>query len=154
MNSEGVYRLTLYINEGLKELERVVIDIQVASVQIKAFDKLLGAEVDSAKLFDFNPSLRKTFTKNGDGSSSLVIGNSVLNAKSEMSLSGYDIIATTDTTFDWVKGGYQVDKNGDTYFLIKAGSSLNINYKPFYRSYDAGTGTISTRSLSNTGGTF
>lgn len=33
--------------------------------------------------------------------------------------------------FDWVNGGWKIDENGDTYFCVKSGTSIDINYNLF-----------------------
>lgn len=38
---------------------------------------------------------------------------------------------TLSDNFDWINGGWKTDENGDTYFCVKSGTSVDINYNLF-----------------------
>ena len=42
---------------------------------------------------------------------------------------------TLSDNFDWVNGGWKVDEAGDSYFCVKAGTSVDINYYLFNDNY-------------------
>ena len=62
---------------------------------------------------DFNPSGR---TNNDSGYDTFVYGN-------------YSM--TVSDNFDWNNGGWKTDVDGNSYFCVKAGSSMSINYPLF-----------------------
>ena len=68
----------------------------------------------SGKAFDFNPSGRS----NSDTNFATYTNN------------GYTM--SVSDNFDWTNGGWKTDKDGNSYFCVKAGTTMSLNYPLFF----------------------
>ena len=159
VSQSGEYLLSLIINNGTGPNENLIISLTVEAVTIHALQKL--ASVEGYKILDFNPAARTTFQAGANGIKRLKVGSNLFGyagapgeffiGSNKYDTRNYDIYIEADADFDWITSGYRTDAEGDSYFLLKAGSYLKVKYNPFYRTYDVSTNTYRAQSIDETG---
>ncbi len=107
--SDKIGNHTLVIEVGS---QRVVIVVNVVELGIDVSPITANLELD------FNPT-------------------GISNTSADRIWSNENYKMSISDNFDWANGGYKVDENGDTYFLVKAGTNISFDYKLFSGGIDA-----------------
>ena len=102
----GIYTLRIEVGR-----ESVVIKVDVKELGIDVSPIIANLEVD------FNPT-------------------GITNSSEDRIWSNGNYNMSVSSNFDWDNGGYKVDENGDTYFLVKAGTHAIFDYKLFSGGID------------------
>lgn len=99
----------------------ISIDIEIVKTSIEIDPVLTGLALD------FSPKGRSNSALDYDK-----FYNNVFDSQ------GNEIPITWELSdnFDWVNGGWQTDEQGNSYFCIKAGTSVTINYNLFEDTFD------------------
>ena len=101
----GLHELKIVVGDEGRNTEKII-TVNVTELGIDV------APITSSLEIDFNPTGTTNSSKDRVWS----------NDRYSMSVSD---------NFDWVNGGYQIDDNGDTYFMIKAGTRVSFDYLMF-----------------------
>lgn len=95
--------LTIMCGQTVKTINVIVEELDIDVSPVTA-----GLE------FDFNP-----------------VGRSNNDSNRVWSDEASGVTMSVSENFDWINGGYQIDKNGDQYFCVKSGTTATINYNLF-----------------------
>ena len=101
----GIHTLKIVAGDSDRNVEKII-TVNVTELGIDVSPITSGLEID------FNPTGITNSSNNREWS----------NGKYRMEVSD---------NFDWSNGGYKIDDNGDTYFLIKAGTRASFDYLMF-----------------------
>ena len=103
----GVYTLTIEV--GTQSVT-IVVNVEELGIDVSPIDANLE--------IDFNPT-------------------GISNSSADRVWSNGTYKMSVSNNFDWANGGYKVDENGDTYFLVKAGTNIVFDYLLFAGGIDA-----------------
>lgn len=136
---QGYYILELSTSQKIDGLleKKDIVQIKIRVEQLELAAKVRDT-IENRVVLDFDPSERKTFSLNKETQlQQLKIGECY-------SRDGDSKIATekkqpihmiASDNFDWISGGYQIDSNNRDCFVIKANTSITINYPLFGVAY-------------------
>ena len=116
--------------EGIKRIKIKYLDIEeFVDIEVKKFPYTISPTLGDL-MVDFVPTGRT----NQDIDYNVFKNNAfttVTNEDGETITEEIPMTWTFSDNFDWVNGGWKVDENGDTYFCVKAGTSVDFNYLLF-----------------------